>query len=433
MTGAYDQYIIAFAVWLGASTLQVGIITSLPQLLGGILQIIAVWVGFWIARHKLILSGAMIQCLALLALLLACWKAVGEQALLILFVAAALYHTGANIVQPHWRAMMGSLVPHRLRGRYFGQRSRIAMSTALITFLVGGLLLHISETLNVAWLGFFALFTVALYGRLLSVTYLARMVDVQEPHDHASRHPAELFKLFRLLWQTRDFRRFTLFLASMQCFVAISAPFFTVYMLDDLQFTYLEFCLNISASIAVQFVMLKYWGRQCDHKGNRYVMAVCAAVIPLLPMLWLFSDALVYLVFVQMLSGVVWSGFSLSTANYLYDIQPKKSHFAPYAALNAGIGALAIALGSITGGVLIQWVPDSISLTGVEFSIDRPIAAIFILSTILRTMAALWYLPTAPELRVKKPGKVRDLAYRLARFTPISGIMLDIINSKKRE
>lgn len=75
-------------------------------------------------------------------------------------------------------------------------------------------------------------------------------------------------------------------------------------MLRDLQFTYLQFTLNTAASILVQFVLLRYWGRIADRKGNRYVMALGATVIPVLPVLWLFSDNLVYLMGVQMLGAL---------------------------------------------------------------------------------------------------------------------------------
>ena len=69
---------------------------------------------------------------------------------------------------------------------------------------------------------------------------------------------------------------------------------------------------------------------------------------------------------------------------------------------------------------------------GLLLKIERPIAVIFILSSVLRACAVIWYVPTAPELRVKSRARVRDLVFRVARFTPISGVMLDVVNRRRR-
>jgi MFS family permease len=215
--------------------------------------------------------------------------------------------------------------------------------------------------------------------------------------------------------------------------VALSAPFFAVYMLRDLQFTYFQFTLSIASSILVQFILLRYWGQIADRKGNRYVMALGATVIPVLPVLWLFSDSLYYLMGVQMLGGAAWAGFTLATSNYLYDLKPDDSDFAGYAAMQSTIGAGAVFIGAITGGYLISWVPDALVIGNWQWTIERPIWVIFVISGVLRAVVALWYLPRAPELRVKQRGRVRDLVFRVSRFTPISGVVFDVITARRKK
>ena len=65
MTGSFDQYVNAFAVFLGATSVQIGWLTALPQLLGGLFQLIAVWFGQWVHRHRLIVISAAVQSMAL--------------------------------------------------------------------------------------------------------------------------------------------------------------------------------------------------------------------------------------------------------------------------------------------------------------------------------------------------------------------------------
>lgn len=434
MTGTVDQFLNAFAIFLRATSVQIGWLNGIPQLLGGIFQILSVWLGGYWPRRGLIVAGAGIQTLSLVALTLLAlpfaWPDQWRVPLLIL--CAVIYHAASNFAQPQWRALMGSLVPARLRGRYFGLRTRLAMATSFIAFLLGGLMLNGSAVLGWESFGFALLFLVAVLGRGQSTRYLNRMYD---PYRFAPHHGRGLMHTLRSLKRAlgdRQFRRFTLFLAGMQCMVALSAPFFALYMLRDLQFTYLLFTLNTATSILVQFIMLRFWGRVADRKGNRYVMALGAALIPILPVLWLFSDSWLYLMGVQVVSGVAWSGFTLATSNYLYDLKPQDSEFAGYAALQSAIGAAAVFIGAITGGYLISWVPETVTLGDWSMSIARPIWVIFILSALLRGAVALWYLPSAPELRVKQRGRVRDLFFRVSRFTPISGVMFDVITGRRK-
>ena len=433
MTGSFDQYVNAFAVFLGATSVQIGWLTALPQLAGGVFQLIAVWMGQWVHRHRLIVVSAAIQTMAILLVLLITmpWW---HQPIPVLLTALIAFHICANLIMPHWRAWMGQLVPDKIRGRFFSLRSRIAMLTSFITFIAGGLLLSVSEKFQVTWVGFFLLFLIAAMGRGVSTYFLARMHDDESLPTHAERRSLrQMFGHLMGLLKDTDFRRFSIFMAGMQCFVALSGPFFAVYMLRDLEFTYFQFAMSTGSSIFAQFLMLPFWGKVCDRKGNRYVMAVCGSVIPTLPALWLFSDVYLYIISVQVLGGMAWAGFTLASSNYLYDQKPRHVHFASYAAISSSMGALAIFVGALAGGYIIDWIPQSISLTGIDITIARPIAVIFLLSSLLRGAIAVWFLPRAPELRIKQRGRVRDLAIRVARFTPISGVMIDVVNKRRRK
>ncbi|MEP4545150.1 MAG: MFS transporter [Saccharospirillum sp.] len=435
MTGTVDQFLNAFAIFLRASSVQIGWLTGIPQLLGGLFQILSVWLGGYWPRRSLIVLGAAVQTLSLVGLCALAlpfpWPEGARVPLLI--GCAIVYHGASNLAQPQWKALMGNLVPPRLRGRYFGVRSRLAMATSFFAFLSGGLLLNGSASLSVESLGFAALFLIAVFGRGMSTRYLHRMYDPYRPDHSRGRGLMHTLRSMKRAFADQRFRRFTLFLAGMQCMVALSAPFFAVYMLRDLQFTYLQFTLNTAASILVQFVLLRYWGRIADRKGNRYVMALGATVIPVLPVLWLFSDNLVYLMGVQMLGGAAWAGFTLATSNFLYDLKPDDSEFAGYAAMQSTIGAAAVFVGAISGGYLISWVPNALVIGNWSWPIARPIWVIFVISAVLRAVVALWYLPRAPELRVKQRGRVRDLVFRVSRFTPISGVVFDVVSGRRKK
>lgn len=434
MTGTFDQFVNAFAVFLGATSVQIGWLTAMPQILGGLFQLVAVWFGQWIHRHWLIVISAGIQVLMLALFALLALPDIFNVPFHWLIAVLSAFTICANLIMPHWRAWMGQLVPDDIRGQFFGKRNRIAMLTSFLSFILGGFFLTFMDDKGLTAYGFAALFLVAMAGRAVSTWLLSEMHDDHTQPTLGERHTLlqSVRHLFSL-WQDRDFRRFSFFMAGMSCFVSLSGPFFAVYMLRDLGFSYTEFTLSTASSILSQFLMLPFWGRVCDLKGNRYVMAIGGCVIPLLPALWLVSDSFTYILILQFVGGIAWSGFTLASANYLYDQKPRDIHFASYAAIHSSLTALAIFIGAVSGGYLIDWLPESVSLGGLHLQIERPVAIIFILSTLLRLAIVLWYLPKAPELRVSERGRVRDLAYRIARFTPMSGVVIDVVNRRRRK
>ena len=207
--------------------------------------------------------------------------------------------------------------------------------------------------------------------------------------------------------------------------MAISAPFFTVYLLSDLQLDYMVFAVIQMASIVAQFVTLGMWGRISDAFGNRVVMVITCCIIPILPLLWLLSTDVWYLLLVQLLSGFAWSGFSLCSANYLCDLRPRHTQFATYAAVQSGITASAVFIGTLMGDYLAEaahrWAEGLLA----PLHLTSPLYVVFVVTTILRTAMAIWFLPNSIEPRIRKRPKTLEIVYRIARFNPVSGVVLD--------
>jgi MFS family permease len=421
----------AFALHLGATSIQMGFLTAFPQLLGSLMQLVSVWLGTFLTRRLLVLLTAVLQALLMFAFaLLAAQRSVNLMPKLILLVI--LYHCASNLLQPQWRAWMGSLVPRQQRGVFFAARTRLTMATTLVVFLGGGLLLSFSDNLGAAWIGFSFLFTVAMLGRAFSCYFLFNMHDPEpQPVVAESNQFYATFAVVQQALHDPTFRNYSLFVAGMQGMVAISGPFFAVYMLNELQMGYFQYSLLQMAYIATQFFMLRHWGGLSDKHGNRLIMLVCSTAMPVVPILWLFSANLGYLLLVQLLSGVVWSGFNLTTANYLYDIRPHQSNFATYAAIQAGITAALVFIGGIAGGYLAAfayWVTAWLSL-----DLGSSLFIVFVGSGLLRAAVVLWFIPRAEEPRVRSRPQLLKLIYRIARYNSISGVVLDWLTVTEKD
>jgi len=423
MTTTCDNFINAFAIYLKATSLQMGWLTAIPQVIGAIMQLLSVLVGAWLPRKKIILFGARMQTVLLVLMAtLAAWHTGPVVSMLIMLVIC--YHAMTNLIQPQWRAWMGSIVPQQQRGVYFASRTRITMAVSLLIFVSGGVLLSKSAEYDKTWMGFVMLFLIAFTGRLISCRLLKAM------HDPDSNTPVvqtdAFFNTLREITHSmhdKTFRSYTLFVAGMQGAVAVSAPFFAVYMLNDLEFSYLQYSLNSIASIATQFMTLSMWGRFSDKHGNRIMMLGCSIAIPIVPMLWMVMPNFYYLLAVQLISGLVWSGFNLSTANYLYDIRPHHVNFATYAAVQSGISAIMVFIGAITGGWLASVAPDI--QTSLNLPLYSPLFLVFLFSGLLRAGVLIWFIPHAEEPDIRTRPQLLKLIFRIARFNAVSGVVLD--------
>lgn len=433
MTATGDNFFTAFAIHLQASAMQLSSLTALPQFIGSMIQLASISLAHFVARKHLVVTTAAVQALVMLALALlstAAW--LGLPAVRWLIVLVILYHACLNVIQPYWRAWMGSLVPASRRGVFFAHRSRLTMGTSFVIYLLGGALLSLTERFELTWLGFSCMFCAAAVGRAFSTLFFSRMHD-PDPHPHMSE-PAVIrstLQQFRLASGNKTFRQYTLFVASMQGAVAISAPFFAMYMLTELHFSYFQYALNSMASIVMQFFTLGLWGRVSDRYGNRLVMMITAMILPLLPLLWLVSSDFYFLIGVQLVAGFGWSGFNLSSANYLYDIRPHHSNFAVYAALQSSTSASLVVVGALLGG----WVATHAEAiaSALPFSLNASIFVVFMLSALLRISVSLWFLPQIKEPRIRPRPNMLKIVFRIARFNTISGMVLDWLTVERKK
>ncbi len=436
MSGTSDNFLNAFAIFLQASPVQLGWLIALPQLFGGILQIVSVWLGNYIPRKPLVIFTALFQSflvagMGVLALLFS-RGVITEYAVLVLILLAVGYFACANIIQPHWRAWMGGLVPSTRRGVFFATRTRLTMATALLVFLLGGTALSIGDASGQTWLGFSFLFFIAAVGRFCSSLLFRRMHD---PQPDAGRNQMRIRDSWRHIIESfKDpaFRNYSLFVACMQGASALSAPFFALYQLNDLQFTYLQFSLSSMASIATQFVMLRFWGKFSDRFGNRVLMVLSSCLLPIVPLLWLLSPQFGVILVVQVISGIAWSGFTLSTSNYLYDIRPHHTNFALYAAVQSGSHAFLVFCGGVLGGYLALHTQDIAVIVAGFWEPLSTLYFVFIASALIRTVVGIVFLPRLQEPSVRRRPQVLEVIFRVARFNAVSGVVIDWLSVTRK-
>jgi len=428
MTGSGETYFSAFAVFLKATTAQIGFLASVPLLLASFTQLLSAWLGHIFGNRKaLILVGATLQAMIWLPMLALPWLQTGYR-VEIFIVCVTLYYAFGNLTAPQWSSLMGELVTEKKRGRFFARRTRISSMTSFCALVMAGSILHYFDSNQLTRTGYLILFSVAFISRLVSVYHLSKVYD---PPGHVSAIEVPVEKLTWAQLKQSRFVGFSQFFALMQFSVAMASPFFSVYLLRDLKFSYLEFMACSASSVFMQFLTLNRWGRVSDVFGNRIILSLCGSLIPFVPFSWLFSSNFYYLLITQAFSGIVWAGFTLSASNFLYDLIPMNKR-ATYLAAHNVMSSCGVFSGALLGGYLGTVLPARYIVFGFEINLVSQLYNIFILSFAFRLITSLRLIPRLKEVRRVKPVTVRRLIFSVVRFNPLTGLYFDVVSSRRK-
>ena len=354
-----DNYIIPFALSLQATNIQVGVLSSMVGLLSPSAQILGSRMMEKYSRKRILVTGVFLQALMWLSFLALGLLFLSNIVIFLLPILLILFYmiylTFGNVAGPSWFSLMGDIVPEDQRGRYFARRSLITLAIALASTLVISFILDYSKAAGYLLFGFCIIFIVVLLCRSISAGYLSKHYYPPFPFEK-SQH-VSLTSFIKDI-PKENFGHFTLFVALINFGQMIAGPFFSVYMLQDLNFDYTIFTIiNLSASF-FGLLIFPLIGRFSDKFGNIEMLRVGAIMIPIIPLLWLFSNPpVLYLILVpQLLSGVGWTTFNLAASNFIYDCVPsqKRGLYVAYYNFIIGIG---IFCGGLTGSLILSYIP----------------------------------------------------------------------------
>jgi len=429
MWGFGEAFCAPFAVFLKADDFTISLLTTLPILLGAIAQLAGSWAIERLGRRRtFIVIFGMIQAIGYLPLFWIPFLFPSHGAHIVVSLGTLLI-VFCSFSVPGWNSIVGDMVPRRLRGRYFGRRTALAMLAMLLSMLAAGRITATCESHGSPWLGFGIVFGVAMMARATSAILLAKYVD---PPFRADQSDSFSFMQFiRTVGQT-NFGRFTIAAALMNGAANLSGPFFTQYMLRDLHWTKDQYALIQAALLLSQLTFLSWWGSLCDRHGNRAVILATGALMPILPIYWCLTESFALLLVVQIFSGMVWSGFNLACSNFIFDsIDGSRRHRA-FTYYNLVTGMIALVAGSIIGAWLAANLPSSFSFWGINIIFLSSLPALFIISGLLRALTFILLLPMFKEVRTTAPITSREIFWRLSTGEPVFSSLAEWIAALPR-
>ncbi|MBF0103788.1 MAG: MFS transporter [Deltaproteobacteria bacterium] len=405
MVGAGESYLMAYVVALGFSNFAIGLTASIPLLIAACSQLYIVNRAgditsrrFFIVRLAL-LQGAMWIPLMVLPALLPAYRVSVVVLLLI------LYHSCIHLATPVWNSWMADLVDPAKRGDYFGTRNKYRALSEVIAYLICGFILQFMST-DDSLDGFYIIFCVAFAARGVSALFLHK---IEEP-TYQRPQAEDQFTFLEFLKKAphNNFGRFVLFNFCLIAGSFLASPFFTAYMLKTLHFSYIELVAIYATCLVFQFFFYHSWGIIADRYGNIRVLKVTALGLSVIPVLWVLTRNFWCIIFFQFLAGVTWSGYLLTSSNFIYDAVSQKRLQRCVAYFNF-MGNFAIFIGALCGGAITRiydfFLGDLCHMMPQGFVYYL----LFTLSSVLRLLAVVFFAERLKDVRPVQQGSLFKL------------------------
>lgn len=411
-----DNYMIPFGLFLGIPGSGIGIITSFNGLLAPFGQIFGSKLMETQSRRKILPRWLNLQSMTWLLLIVLTilfsnsFLSTGSS---IIFLAVYVsYIILGNVMGPAWFSLMADIVPNEKRGDYFGKRNFVTSIVGLAFIYLVSIILDNYKALDNLALGFIIVFAIAFLTRQVSVLLIKKHYY---PHVVYERRDTVKLSTFLKNLSKTNFGIFCVFVALINMGQAISGPYFTVYMLNVLNFNYVTYSTVVLANSFTAILVFPIAGKLADKYGNITILKVGALIIPILPILWVFLTTPIALSLgPQFLSGIGWTLFNLSASNFIIEAIPAKQrgYYLAYYNLMIGIG---IFFGSIIGAIIFQFAGAIEEVMGFKM--------VFLISGLFRGAVVLILISKIKEIReklIEKKAPTEETKIPVTQFQPTS-------------
>lgn len=336
------------------STSTYGLITSLPFWFNFLQVLLTPVLAKRLHARSMTIVSALLQIFGWVVLLVALpFIPPGERAQTVaVFIAVfSIVALASAINGVSWNAWMQQCIPVRLRGKYFGFRNRL-LYLSQVTFMlaVSGLLAWLDGTL----LAYELLFGGAILLRIISVFAQYRMkTSTGGPTPVAE--PAWQDQVL-VVWRDKTLMRFIVFAAVMGFAANVVAPFYPVFMYEQLHLSAARTNMLLLLGVLGAAIAFPTWGHLLDRFGNVPVMIVSVILWQVSNLFMSISDThnLWILYLIMPAGGLFSAGYGIGLFGLLLKLTPANARTMGMA-LFVSLSSLAAALGPITGGFLLKF------------------------------------------------------------------------------
>lgn len=395
-----------FARTLGANDLMYGLLTAIP-FLATIIQIPASVYVMKTGKRKqsLLKFGLIARVLWLMTGIVPFFVPLQPNQLCLWTVIflVGVVSAGNAFYSVCFNSWLADLIPASIRGRWFCTRDRIILILNLGISLGIARLLDLADDLT----GYCLIFIVAGIIGIIDIVLYFKVEDI--PMQRAAR--PDFAGAVNHIVHDKDFLKFIIFwivwlLSSYMC-----SPYVTYYALYSMNLTFTDITIygTILGNI-VTIILITYWGRMIDRKGNRYTMLVSGigtAISPALLLLAKPGSILAYVLY-NMFGAAFWEVPYLVSNNMMLCNSPEDQRPAYIAVFSCITSILGSFVGTMFGGSFLSWVPGLLATHPIVLfgeALDQ-YKFLFLLSAVIRLLTVVIFVPMLkkdiPEDAVKE-------------------------------
>ena len=352
------SFLFPYAVVLGASFEQMGLMRSARNLFQNVLQIGWGEISERFSRKTLIAIGYFSSGCFIIALL---FSRESAQILTLIILQSILWSAAV----PAWSSLLADYTRLRTRGRILGKIGAVSQFSGVIAALIVALATYTQSgemTASSFTIPFSLSAVTAMLGAILILFVKEVRVD-RTIHGRVGILSPLLDKDFQIFLTVNGFYWFTM---------AFSWPLFPYVTVNVVRATVWQIAVISALSGFIAGIVQPKFGSLIDKFGRKPVLVLSRVSFFLYPLLYAFATSWLHLLAVNVLLSFSMSAATVSFSAYIMDSSPLGMRANYVAASNMVLG-IATFLGSITGGVFTSQISSSIGpekalFTGLVFS-----------------------------------------------------------------
>ncbi len=379
MVGLGEAYFGAFFLAIGSSDLQIGVLCTVPYLLGSLYQLLTPWgVRRFYSFRRWVVFNAALQATSLLLVSLLTFA--GQAGFWNVLLLLGLFWSGGLATSPVWNTWMEFLIPRAIRKQYLAARMSISQVVMLIAMPTAGLAIQASSRSGYELICFGTLILLAAGCRYYSSYMLGRKTEhaswvraatpTRTEAGRDQRLEAARISARKVAWLTIPF------FAAMQFAIFISSPYFAPFMLRNMELNYVHYMFLIVLSYLGRVLMLQWTGGIAQRYGTGWVLMLGSLGMIPLSALWVFHQSFLFLCVLQLGAGAAWGCYEYAVMMLLVEKVTGPGRLSVLSWINSFNG-LAMVLGMLVGGSLLRAFGEG----------DGTFLGIFLVSSLFRLLS----------------------------------------------
>jgi MFS family permease len=365
LAGSAINFQSVYAARIGATSLQIGLLSAIPALISLGLSIPA---GSWLEKRPIgsaVFWTSVIYRLGFLSWVFLPLLPTEENQIATLTFIILLQAIPLTALAVGFSALFAAAVPPDWRASIAGLRNVVLSIAFMATSLISGWLLdRLPFPLNyqiIFGIGFLGAAMSSLH--LYFVRPLSQHTPPQPPTTPPTQSPLKNFRAaLRLDVWRGGFRSTLLVMLFFHFGQHLAIPLFPVYFVRTLHLTDEHIGIGTALFYLTTLIGSTQLARLTHKMGNhRTVTGVGVLGMSLYPLMLAFSSEVWHFYVISILGGVVWALVGGAYANYIIEKVPENDRPAHLAWYNVVLNA-SVLTGSLLGPALADWIGLSIAL-----------------------------------------------------------------------